>query len=787
MNNNIQNLDTNIPEYGLKEILHIILRGKWLIIFASFITISISIYYSYSTVPEYVAEVSIMIKKYTTTAEIFNIGSSSSSKAIEDEIEIISSRVVAEAVVEELWATNQHNNLYTFGTAEFKPRGQRPRRWLKQILTLGIWDPASETTHQYNTPLSQKLKQRLAKSIQGTISVTNRRNTNILIISCTTPFAGESALLANTLAEIYQWMDKVWSSDEVLNLKGFLEEQLNEKDKELRIAEDNLKSYKEKTLIFGLSSDAELLLNQLVQLEARYYNNLAEVNIAKVNHRYLTQHLSEKEKELVETLLSSIDARLFALRQEIGVLESNLVKNASLYGEGHAEVLNIQRKIDQLKQKLDSETHILIDQGLTIADPVEYRQELITELLTLEGEMSVLDAKSTEYKKLVDKYSRQLNTLPNKQLDYARLERDRSVLAKTFEYMQHKLEEARVTYASQAGKIRIIDSALSPTRPSRPNKKANIILGVLAGLAIGVGIVFLAEHLDNSVRTIETVERYGLTLLGLVPLIGGEKEYRRKRKRDKSKKGHIGSSTSTNASSVSKSDIMRRRLITREDPKSPTAEAYRTIRTNILYPSSKKDIKSILVSSPGPAEGKTTTVTNLAITFANLGKRTLLLDADLRRPVIHRIFEIPRDPGISAYLSGAQDDFEPLVRETSIENLFVVSAGIIPPNPSELIGSERMTELIAELEKKWDVILLDSPPIIAVTDASMISTEIDSVILVVKTGETNKVAFRRAIQLLQGVQTPLAGVVMNGVSKKSTYDSYYYYYQYYHYYDSSGS
>ena len=205
----------------------------------------------------------------------------------------------------------------------------------------------------------------------------------------------------------------------------------------------------------------------------------------------------------------------------------------------------------------------------------------------------------------------------------------------------------------------------------------------------------------------------------------------------------------------------------------------------MLYSTSKKNLKSILVSSAGPGEGKTTTVANLAITYANLGKKTLLVDTDLRRPVVHKVFDLERDPGITTYLSSATDDYANLIQTSEISNLSIITAGSIPPNPSELLGSKRMTKLVKQLENDWDMVLFDSPPMIAVTDATMISKEIDQVVLIVKVGQTDKKAFHHTINNLRNINAPLGGIIMNAVTSKSSYGSYYYYYyQYYHYYGS---
>ena len=231
---------------------------------------------------------------------------------------------------------------------------------------------------------------------------------------------------------------------------------------------------------------------------------------------------------------------------------------------------------------------------------------------------------------------------------------------------------------------------------------------------------------------------------------------------------------------------IKRKIITRDNPKSPISESYRGLRTNILF-ANTKEMKSILISSAGPGEGKTTTVANLAITFANLGKNTLLVDTDLRRPVIHSVFNVKREPGVTNYLSGQTSDYQSLVKKSEIENLSLMTSGLIPPNPSEMLGSDKMSKLINLLESEWDMVLFDSPPLVAVTDATMISKEIDSIILVIKAGQTDKKAFHHTMANLKNIEAPLDGIVMNAVTSKSNYGSYYYYYyhQYYHYYSSN--
>jgi tyrosine-protein kinase Etk/Wzc len=424
-------------------------------------------------------------------------------------------------------------------------------------------------------------------------------------------------------------------------------------------------------------------------------------------------------------------------------------------------------KIAKLKDQLASQTRDLISRGMAVSDPLKFRQSMVDTVLAFEGTIASLQFRSSEYKKLVVQYSDQLNLLPSKSLQYARLERDRTVLAETYLLMRQKLEESKITQASQMGQVRIIDHAIVPQRRTSPKSKVNLAIGLFLGATLGVSLAALREYLDNTVKTVEDIEKQRQHVLGIIPALDDGST-------DKQKK-------LTSIPWQREVQTIKRRIITQEDPKSPISEAYRSLRTSILYSSPDKPIKSMIVSSPGPGEGKTTTTANLAMTFAHMGKKTLLIDADLRRPVLHHVFGVEKSPGLTDYLTGKSTDFNSMVQATETKNLYVCTSGINPPNPSELLGSNKMSELIDSLEENWDIILLDSPPMVAVTDATIISREIDAMILVVHSGKTNKQSFERTISTLKNINVPLVGVVLNSVTSKNSYGSSTYYYQNYNY------
>ena len=442
----------------------------------------------------------------------------------------------------------------------------------------------------------------------------------------------------------------------------------------------------------------------------------------------------------------------------------------------------MDRKLSRLKIDLEEQTNQLIASGTSVADPLKYRQALVDTSLFLESRLANFYAQAVEYKKIVNQYTRELNTLPAKSLRFAQLERDRSVLAETYSLMRQKLEEARITEASKLGKIRIIDPAISPLNRTSPRTTVNLAVGLMLGLGLGAFAAFLIEKTDNSIKNVSDVERIGVNVLGIIPDLSKSTKKSKANKKIKTNK-----TADEQRGLINSSNDIKRRIITKEDPRSPISEAYRSLRTSITYATVDNPIKTIIVTSPGPGEGKTTTITNLAITFANIGKRTLLVDADLRRPVLHKIFNLNIEPGVTHYLTGFPREIHPLIRQTEIKNLQVITAGATPPDPSVLFSSNRMHDFIKSLEIGWDIILFDAPPAVAVTDASLLAKDISQFIIVVKSGQTDKFAFQRTIKMLDSVKANITGVIMNAVSPKTSYESYHYYNEYYHYYGKDGN
>lgn len=334
------------------------------------------------------------------------------------------------------------------------------------------------------------------------------------------------------------------------------------------------------------------------------------------------------------------------------------------------------------------------------------------------------------------------------QADRSRLETSlaqyRASLADTLK----KRDEIMQQVALAGDTIQVVEPAKVPTDPVRPRVLLNTLIALGLGLLLMTAVVFLIEYLDDTIKLPEDASRAsGLTALGsIIQYRGGEG---------------------------------KRYLITHSNPNSPLTEGYRTLRTNVQYSSLDKPVQTLMVTSASPGEGKSTTVANLAVVMAQAGKRTLVVDTDLRRPVLHKVFGLPNSTGLTtAILELPGNDLAGYIQATDVENLFVITSGPQPPNPSEMLGSNRMAELVDELKQHADILIFDSPPTLAVTDPAVLARLVDGVLLVVESAKTPEAAVRRAAQELAKVGANILGIVVNRLSPRLA-GSYYYYYDYY--------
>jgi capsular exopolysaccharide synthesis family protein len=437
------------------------------------------------------------------------------------------------------------------------------------------------------------------------------------------------------------------------------------------------------------------------------------------------------------------------LKQKVDV-DEQYAEALNQYGPNYPKVLRIAAQQKEVDDNLNRARKTLIESVQQEFDTARTHVELL--------------------QKALDKQKAEANDQAEKLVQYHILQHDAESNKQLYDGLLQKLKEASITAGLRSSNIRVVDPALAPGSPSRPQKARNIMLAFLIGLVGGVGLALFREYLDNTVKSPDDIEALtGLPSLAVVPAMPGLNAHQGRL----SRRVRDGSSQATSAGRVE--------LLSYVQPKSQISEAFRALRTSLLLSQADHPPQVILVTSALPREGKTTAAVNLAVTLAQLGDRTLLMDSDLRKPGIRRALNltIGKDVGLSSYLAGVSSLDEATIQHPTITNLSALTTGPVPPSPADLLSSHRMREAIAELRRRFKFIVIDSPPVMAATDAVILSALTDGVLLVVRSGETPKEAFTRTRDLLAAVKCRLLGVVLNAVD--SSAPDYYYSYRYYPY------
>jgi capsular exopolysaccharide synthesis family protein len=758
---------THEDELDIEEIWRIIRSYRQSIAIIFVVVVALTSYITITTQPVFQATTIVMIKEsgMDPSAFVFDFGMANSKQRLQNESEVLNSYYLHSQVVKSLITDGSADELALFGT-----RYTRKRYRLVDYFVEWIGRSSDSLIAPHELDFGQRI--RVVENLRRITTISTVRDADVLKIALSSTDSTEAVFLANRISNVYRTLDLAGGQGELHFVLTFLDSQITKYENRLEIVENQLKQFQSDHQIYSLDGSAELLLNDLTSYESIYYTNVAELEVAQERVNYLKSQLSDSEKALMKQITNTNNPMIVALRGKIAELEAQKVQQMVDEGwnEQSLQSRDFNRRITEMKNTLTNITESLILSGWSEEDPFAASQEIFNKIVEQEVEVHAAGSRANEYKDLVDQMSARLISLPSQTLQFARLERELKLNENLYLTMKQKYEESRITEAGQMGKVRILDPALIAEK-IKPNKKFNLALGIILGIGLGVGYAFLREFLDNTVKAVEHLERKGLTILGIIPDMLGSNPKNSVEKIVSPSKGGTE---------------FKRRLITYEDPKSPISESYRSLRTNVSYASTRESkIKSLLISSSQPGEGKSTTTANLAIAFAQLRKRTLLVDADLRKPVQHNVFGHPRGPGLSEYLIGDVSDLSSIIHQTKIENLSIITAGGLPPNPSELLGSDAMSKMVDKLESEWDMILFDSPPIVAVTDASMISGELDAIALVVKAGQTERSAVDRALDTVRHVKAPLIGAILNGASQGSLGGKYAYYYSYYNYYYNS--
>lgn len=595
--------------------------------------------------------------------------------------------------------------------------------------------------------------------LKDQIETEQEGNSDIINIIASSGDPRDAQRLANTVAQVYQERHALELNKRIIEAKRFIEEQLAITGDKLQKSEEAIRNFREQHRMVSLDSQSSALVGQYTNLKNAYERDqtiLQRIDqIAKLLARAEEKPLSSKTVfyfEEASAPYKHLNERLVQLMLERDLILIN-------YTDDFPQVIQIKKQIHEIVTGLQAQ--------------LQAQKQNLSQTIALTGSQ-------------IERLDEQIRALPGKGLELARLEREVATTREIYTLLGKQHQESQIQHAEKIEEVQIVKPALVPAAPTNPPKTAaTTALGLIIGIVLGIVFAFIIETFDTSIGAVEDVEEFlGARVLGVVPQVD---------------LGELKANLKEKLSRDFGEDEIRRigRMISHFAPKTTAAESYRALRTNISFIKLEKDIKTIVFTSSSPQEGKTTVSVNLAITMAQAGLKVLLIDGDFRRPVISKIFGIPAIPGLTDVILGnyrwrdlvrsitdimmGQMTMADLMMTPGLDNLFILTCGTISPNPAELVATKVTRDIIQEAEAEYDIIIIDAPPILAATDATIWATLADGVILVYQVGKIARGALKRAKAQIDNVKARIIGLVLNGLKAEISpdfeyHDKYYYYY-----------
>ncbi len=537
----------------------------------------------------------------------------------------------------------------------------------------------------------------------------------------------QASVIANALANEFIDQNLAQRQKKSLDMLFFLRSEANSVEQDVNRAERSLQAYRELTKIVSLDAERNTIFSALSAAQVEHARAINEARSLQTIVDELDKHVASG-KGLESFPSIGNDTQVKQLQIQLAYLQNELAGLLKRYKDKHPTVIQIRSRIDDAKNKLASVASTLVESIRTQARIARSNEE----------------AQAAVYKQWEEKQM-QWNAA---KMQYDILARNAETSKILYNQVLGKMKEIELVGKDKANNIRVTDVASVPFKNVKPRVTLTLFLGLFGGMGIAIGLAFFVNYLDDSIKSQDDVETYlRLPFLGYVP-------------------------------NIKSNSVVERDLQGHLHPQSNAAEAFRTIRAAIALTHKADRLRVLTVTSTIPAEGKSLVASNLAIVMAQTGLRTLLVDADLRRPSVHKAFQLHSPVGLAAYLQETTSNLDELVRTTEVPNLDVVCCGSAPQNPSELIGSKRMALFLQEVSKRYDRVLLDCPPVSAVSDPLVISAMTDGIIFVTKFNKIRREHARKTIQRIQDSGIHICGTVLNDIDFEGR-DSYYYSYYYY--------
>jgi len=715
-------------ESAIRDYLRVLLKRKWTVLACLFTVFSVVAIASLKMTPVYEASGSIAINKPDSSLGNFNNSTTFNidyydPTDLETEVKILQSDLLALQVVKDLGLDRR---------PEFGGKAALP-----SSLDLAP-DPLQADPNRTSALLA---------GFRGNLKVSLAPNTKIIEVHYISPDKQLAANVVNKLMEDYTENNFKSRFDSTMQAEDWLSKQLVDLQMKVETSQEKLVRYQKEHEILGIDEKQNITTAKLDELNKA----LTAAESDRMDKESVYRLVQSGDVETVASAVSALDAAGAGIQSASSLLGSLRSKEADL--KIQAAQLNTQfgpsyPKLAQLNSQLKEIDAQILQETKKVAGEVRGQY-----MAAVQRESLLHDA--------LEKQKQEENKLNESAIDYSILKRDLDSYRQLYEGLMEKMKEAGVSAGLKSNNFRIVDVARVPTGPIEPNIPRNLAFAFILGLTSGVGLAFLQEGLDNTVRTSEQAQMIsGLPALGMIPL--------------PARTAREGANPKRLVIATSSKEAVE--LVAQSRPHSQMAESYRALRTSLLLTNLGAPPKVIIVTSALPQEGKTTTSMNTALVLAQKGVRVLLIDADLRRPSIHKILGMGPRSGLSNVLTGSATLQQTITRSSILPNLYILPAGTPPPNPAELLASTNMRDVLEELRGQYDHIVVDTPPTLSVTDAVVLSPRADAIVLVIRSGQTTKQALRRSRDILTQVNAKFSGVLLNAVDLTSP--DYYYYYEY---------
>lgn len=732
----------NDREIHLRDYLKVVRKRRYTIFTFFVIVMAVVVIVTFTSTPVYMATNKLYIEKVEPSSLIKEIRYTIyDPEFYQTQYQLIKSKRVAGKVVKML---SEDSTFEAYFKNEL--RGESALLWPLDWL-IGFFNAALRTIGVENADVfndtggeagDMPWDDMMVRSISDDIIAKPVRDTRIVDISYMSKNREIAKLVANTVAEAYIEATLEMKMAASKNILEWMTKKAEEEKGKLEKSERALQDYMQVNDIVTLEDRLAIVPEKLSELSIK-------LTRAEAKRKEL-ETLYDKIKDLPRNLKGaeslphiSSDATLRAIREQIIGVEKNIMEFSKKYGRKHPVMIKAQGDLEILNSKRE--------------------QEIKRIIASVKNEFELALSNEKNLGKLLSETKQEALNLSERFIQYGVLKREVETNSQLYDSLITKMKEQSITEEIQSVNVWIVEGAETPKHPVKPKKSLNMLLGIIIGLFGGIGFAFFIDYLDNTVKSPEEAEsRLGVPVLGTVSLF-------RKESKGKAEGG------------IEK--------IVVSDPKSTFAESYKSLRTAIMLSSADTPPRSVLVTSAGPGEGKTTTSVNLALAVAQIGHKVLLMDADLRKPAIHKIFEKSNNRGLSTYLAGDSSEFSHC---GPLPNMDIITSGPVPPNPSELLSAQRFITLMSDLKAKYDLIVCDSPPVLTVTDSLVLSRQFDGTVVVVRAGKTSYEFVQNALKILRGrrvddMRPNIFGILINAIDLRKS--DYYYYYRYYNYYYSS--